>query len=69
GLLAPTAVAELAEIDAFWRAHPQAFDAAFGDLIPRIDRATELAGWVENEAGRPMPIPAHHWWWRLSRDW
>ncbi|RPE72521.1 hypothetical protein EDC62_0212 [Tibeticola sediminis] len=69
GMLDQTAVAELAEIDAFWRAHPQAFDAAFGDLIPRIDPARELAGWVEDETGAPMPIPASHWWWRLSKDW
>lgn len=69
GLLAESAVAELAEIDAFWRAHPKEFDAAFIDLIPRIDPATELSGWVEDEAGRPMPIPPSHWWWRLSKDW
>ncbi|MDM7456942.1 MAG: hypothetical protein P3W97_006765 [Tepidimonas sp.] len=68
-LLPETAVAELAQIDAFWRTHPQASDAPFGDLIPRIDPARELAGWSEDEAGKPVAIPPHHWLWRLSGDW
>ncbi len=69
GLLSEQAVAELSEIDAFWRAHPAEFERAFGTLIPLIDPATELAGWVEDENGRPAPIPPSHWWWRLPEDW
>lgn len=69
GLLSDQAVAELAEIDAFWRAHPVEFERAFGTLIARIDPATELEGWVEDEAGRPVAIPPSHWWWRLPKDW
>lgn len=69
GLLSGTAVAELAEIDAFWRAHPDAFERAFGTLIRRIDPAKELEGWVEDGAGRPAPIPPSHWWWRLPKEW
>ncbi|WP_126444269.1 hypothetical protein [Sulfuricystis multivorans] len=68
-LLSETALAELAEIDAFWRAHPAEFERAFGDLIPRVDPATELEGWVEVETGRPVSIPPSHWWWRLPKDW
>lgn len=59
----------LETVTAYWRAHPSEFDATLGSLIRRIDPATALAGWVEDETGRPMPIPAHHWWWRPSAAW
>lgn len=59
----------LQRVTQHWRAHPEDFDATLGQIVRRIDPQTALAGWVEDEARRPMPIPAHHWWWRLSKDW
>lgn len=52
-----------------WRDAPWAFDATLGSLARRADLATALSGWVEDEDGRPLPVPPHHWWWRLSKDW
>lgn len=59
----------LKRVTQHWRAHPGTFDATLGQIVRRIDPATALAGWVEDEDGRPLPIPPHHWWWRLSKDW
>lgn len=63
GRLGPAQIADLARIDRWWRARPQAFNRAFGGFHQRKKINTELAGWVEDERGRPMPIPQSHWWW------
>lgn len=69
GRASPELATRLQQVTAHWRAHPAQFDATLGQIIRRIDPATALAGWVQDEAGRPMPVPPHHWWWRLSKDW
>jgi len=69
GLLNESQRAELAEIDAFFRAHPKEFDRAFGEIIARADLTTTLAEWVRDENGRPVPVPPSHWWWRTSDRW
>lgn len=68
GRLGPQAAAELAAIDAFWRAHPQAFDAAFSyeHAMPARER---LAGFVTDEDGTSAVPPPSHWWWRPSWQW
>jgi len=68
GLLDAAAIGELDQIDAFWRAHPQAFDAAFAHEHA-ADKARVLMGFVEDENGDPVPPPASHWWWRPSGRW
>jgi len=68
GLLDAAAIGELDRIDAFWRAHPQAFDAAFAHEHA-ADKARVLEGFVEDENGDPVPPPASHWWWRPSSRW
>ncbi len=68
GLLDADAIVELDRIDAFWRAHPQAFDAAFA-YEHAADKARVLEGFVEDEDGRPVPPPPSHWWWRPSARW
>ncbi|MDM7322118.1 MAG: hypothetical protein P3W87_002305 [Gammaproteobacteria bacterium] len=69
GLADAGLAAALHDVLTAWRADPHAFDATLGSLARRADPASALAGWVEDEVGRPMPIPASHWWWRLSKDW
>jgi len=68
GRLEPQALAELAAIDAFWRAHPAAFDAAFSyeHAMPAHAR---LAGFVLDDDGNPVLPPPSHWWWRPSGQW
>ena len=65
GRLGPAQIADLARIDRWWRARPQAFNRAFGGFHERKKINTELAGRVEDPEGRPMPIPKSHWWWPL----
>ncbi len=62
--LTPEQQAELDQVDAYWRAHPKEFNAAFGVWHHQADKATELAGFVEDEHGEAPPIPRGHWWWR-----
>ncbi|WP_156137212.1 hypothetical protein [Tepidimonas taiwanensis] len=68
GRLGQEALAQLAAIDAFWRAHPQAFDAAFAyeHAMPARER---LAGFATDEEGNPAVPPPSHWWWRPSGQW
>lgn len=68
--LADEALAEtLRAALAAWRARPSDYDQTLGSVARRADPETALSGWVESDDGQPMPIPAHHWWWRLSKDW
>ncbi len=60
--------AELDQVDAYWRAHRQAFNADFGVWHHQCDKKTELRGFVENENGEVPPIPRNHWWWRPIED-
>lgn len=55
--------AELDKVDAFWRARPVAFNADFAPWHYRGNKKTELAGFVEDEAGKVPEIPPSHWWW------
>lgn len=55
--------AELDQVDAYWRANPAAFNAAFQAWHWYADRDTELTGFVEDADGKVPPIPASHWWW------
>lgn len=68
GLLDEAAIATLQMMDAFWRAHPAVFDAAFA-CEHRADKARVLEGFVANEAGQPVFPPPSHWWWRPSGKW
>jgi hypothetical protein len=64
------AASMLAAADAQWRAHPRAFDHMFRYALAGFDAASELYGWVLDEAtGKPPAIPPSHWWWRPSKDW
>ena len=63
GLVSAAQIADLARIDAYWRAHPKAFNRAFRTEHARKKIKTELQGWVEDEHGQAMPIPQSHWWW------
>lgn len=55
--------AELDQVDAFWRANAAAFNADFAPWHNRANRATELKGFVADEAGKVPEIPPDHWWW------
>lgn len=57
-------VLELDTIDAFWRAHTEAFNSAFGTMHNQSDRDTELSGHVQDTRGDVPSIPRSHWWWR-----
>ena len=57
---------DLAMIDAFWKAHPAAFNAAFGLLINQEDKKTAMQGFgiIDTKTNQPPQIPSSHWWWR-----
>ncbi len=55
--------AELQKVDAYWRARPATFNADFAPLHYRADKASELAGFVVDDAGKVPEIPPSHWWW------
>ena len=56
---------DLAMIDAFWKAHPKEFNAAFGLLINQEDKKTAMQGFgiIDTKTNQPPPIPPSHWWW------
>jgi len=56
--------AELDKVDAYWIAHPEAFNAAFAVFHFQENKATALKGFVQDERGDVPPIPRNHWWWR-----
>lgn len=56
--------AELDQIDAFWKAHPEAFNQAFAVFHHQEDKAVALAGFIEDQRGDVPPVPRSHWWWR-----
>ena len=62
--LTPEQQADLDRIDAFWRAHPQAFNQAFVNEHHRANHQTELEGYVQDQHGNTPAIPKSHWWWR-----
>lgn len=68
--LSPAQQADLDAIDAWWRAHPDAFNAAFAVLHHQADRRTELRGHGVTDAAGVVPeIPqSHWWWWPLGRE-
>ena len=61
--LSPEQIAELDQVDAFWRAHPEAFNADFRLLQAWENKTTALEGFVEDEHGQTPAIPRAHWWW------
>ncbi|QIK38426.1 hypothetical protein GWK36_11050 [Caldichromatium japonicum] len=67
--LPDAALAMIAAADAQFRAHPQAFAHMFRRAIGSIDAKAALAGWVDDDDGKPVPIPPSHWWWQLPKDW
>lgn len=68
--LPDTALAMMAAADSQFRAHPRAFDHMFRYALAGFDAASELSGWVLDEAtGQPPAIPPSHWWWRLPKAW
>jgi len=56
--------AELDKVDAYWIAHPEAFNTAFAVFHFQENKATALKGFVQDERGDVPPIPRDHWWWR-----
>ncbi len=62
--LSDTQRAELDTVDAYWRAHPKAFNFAFAPVHHQHRPAKALEGWVIDEAGKTPPLPPSHWWWR-----
>lgn len=61
--LSPEQIAELDQVDAFWRAHPEAFNADFRLLQAWENKKTALEGFVEDAQGKTPAIPRSHWWW------
>ena len=63
GQLSPEQIAELDKVDAYWRAHPKAFNEDFKLIQGWEDRRTALEGFVEDDKGKVPAIPRSHWWW------
>ncbi|MDO5606014.1 MAG: hypothetical protein Q4G25_12720 [Paracoccus sp. (in: a-proteobacteria)] len=61
--LTPDQRAELDIVDAFWRANPDQFNAAFGVQHYQANKKTALSGYVSDAEGRVPAVPAAHWWW------
>lgn len=55
--------AELDRIDDFWRTNAQAFNQDFKLHHAFLDKATALAGLVEDGKGKVPEVPRSHWWW------
>ena len=66
--LTPEQLADLDQIDAFWHAHPQAFNQAFVNEHHRANHQTELEGYVQDQHGNTPAIPKSHWWWRPLKE-
>lgn len=62
--LPPRRAALLTQADAFWKAHPEAFNRFSRYHHARKDLKTALAGWVVDADGKTPEIPQNHWWWR-----
>ena len=61
--------AELDRVDAYWRAHPAAFNERCKVYHHQKRPDRELAGRVVDDEGHTPRIPlAHWWWWPLDTD-
>ncbi len=55
--------AELDQVDAFWRANPEAFNNEFKRLHAFENKKTAMEGMgVFDDQGRVPEIPRSHWW-------
>lgn len=59
--------AEIAEVDAHWRANADAFNTCFA-AEHTARRADKLDGFVEDQDGNTPAVPRDHWWWRPIED-
>ncbi len=60
--------AELDQVDAFWRANPDAFNKDFALIHAFEDKKTAMVGRIEDEKGRVPEVPREHWWWWPIKD-
>lgn len=66
--LTPDQQAELDEIDAYWRANAEAFNADFGVFHFQGDKRAALKGFIEYDHGQAPPILRGRWYWRPIED-
>ncbi len=58
-----SAIERLDAADAYWRAHPHAFNQMAKYHHARKDVKNELYGYIADENGNWPNIPKSHWWW------